>query len=78
MNRVLRKISRRKRDEATGKWSRLHNEEIHDQIWETGLIYSAFLWRQLRKGYYFEDGGVNMRIIFMDFQELELRELGFD
>jgi hypothetical protein len=27
-NRVLRKIFERKRDEVTGKWRRLHNEEV--------------------------------------------------
>jgi hypothetical protein len=29
-NRVLRKIFRQKRDEVTGDWSRLHNEELHN------------------------------------------------
>jgi hypothetical protein len=29
-NRVLRKIFRPKRDEVTGEWRRLHNEELHD------------------------------------------------
>jgi hypothetical protein len=28
-NRVLRKICRPQRDEATGKWERLHNEELY-------------------------------------------------
>ena len=28
-NRVLRKIVGPKRDEATGEWRRLHNEELH-------------------------------------------------
>jgi hypothetical protein len=28
-NRVLRKIFRPKRDEVTGEWRRLHNEELH-------------------------------------------------
>ena len=28
--RVLRKIFGAKRDELTGKWSRLHNEELYD------------------------------------------------
>jgi hypothetical protein len=30
VNRVLRKIFRPKRDEVTGEWRRLHNEELHD------------------------------------------------
>ena len=29
-NMVLRKIFGRKRDEATGKWRKLHNEELND------------------------------------------------
>jgi hypothetical protein len=29
-NRVLRRIFRPKRDEVTGEWRRLHNEELHD------------------------------------------------
>jgi hypothetical protein len=29
-NRVLRRIFRPKRDEATREWRRLHNEELHD------------------------------------------------
>jgi len=28
-NRVLRKIFRPKRDEVTGEWRKLHNEELH-------------------------------------------------
>jgi hypothetical protein len=72
VNRVLRKMNRRKKDEATGKWRRLHNEEIHDQIWETGLINSGFLWGYLREGYHFEVGGVDVRI------ELERRKRGLD
>jgi hypothetical protein len=33
-NRVLKKIFRAKRDEVTGEWRRLHNEELYD-------LYSA-------------------------------------
>jgi hypothetical protein len=29
-NRLLRRIFRRKRDEVTGKWRGLHNEELND------------------------------------------------
>jgi hypothetical protein len=29
-NRVLRRILRPNRDEVTGKWRRLHNEELYD------------------------------------------------
>jgi hypothetical protein len=30
VNRVLRKVFGPKRDEVTGKWRRLHNEELYD------------------------------------------------
>jgi len=30
-NRVLRKIFRPKRYEVTGKWRRIHSEELHEQ-----------------------------------------------
>jgi hypothetical protein len=29
-NRVLRGVFGRKRDEVTGEWRKLHNEELHD------------------------------------------------
>jgi hypothetical protein len=29
-NRVLRRIIGPKRDEVTGEWRKLHNEEVHD------------------------------------------------
>jgi hypothetical protein len=29
-NRALRRIFRPKRDEVTGEWRKLHNEELHD------------------------------------------------
>jgi len=37
-NRVLRKIFRRKRDEVTGVWRRLHNEELHDLYCSPNVI----------------------------------------
>jgi hypothetical protein len=30
VNRVLRRIFGRKRDEVTGEWRKLHNGELHD------------------------------------------------
>jgi hypothetical protein len=30
MRRVLRRIFGRKRNEVTGEWKKLHNEELHD------------------------------------------------
>ena len=32
-NRVLRKIIGPRRDEVTGEWRRLHNEELNDLYW---------------------------------------------
>jgi hypothetical protein len=37
-NRVLRKIFGRKRDEATGEWRRLHNEELYDLYCSSNII----------------------------------------
>jgi hypothetical protein len=37
-NRVLRGIFRRKRDEMTGEWRKLHNEELHDLYSSLSII----------------------------------------
>jgi hypothetical protein len=37
-NRVLRRILWPKRDEVTGEWRRLHNEELHDLYSSPNLI----------------------------------------
>jgi hypothetical protein len=31
-NRVLRKIFRSNKDEVTGEWRRLHNEQLHEML----------------------------------------------
>jgi hypothetical protein len=41
-NRVLRRISGPKRDELTGEWRKLHNEELHK------LYYSPHIIRQIK------------------------------
>ena len=38
-NRVLRRIFRPKRDEVTGEWRRLHNEELNDLYCSPNTIY---------------------------------------
>jgi hypothetical protein len=37
-NRVLRRIFRPKRDEVTGEWRKLHNEELHNLYSSSNII----------------------------------------
>jgi hypothetical protein len=37
-NRVLRRIFGLKRDEVTGEWRKLHNEELHDLYSSPSII----------------------------------------
>jgi hypothetical protein len=37
-NRVLRRIFRAKRDEATGEWRKLHNEELNDLYCSPNMV----------------------------------------
>jgi hypothetical protein len=37
-NRVLKRIFGLKRDEVTGEWRKLHNEELHDLYSSPGII----------------------------------------
>jgi hypothetical protein len=40
-NRVLRRISGPKRDEVTGEWRKLHNEELHNLYSSPDIIRQA-------------------------------------
>jgi hypothetical protein len=37
-NRVLRRIFGPKRDEVTGEWRKLHNEELHNQYCSPNIV----------------------------------------
>jgi hypothetical protein len=37
-NRVLRRIFRPKRDEMTGEWRKLHNEELRDLYSSSSIV----------------------------------------
>jgi hypothetical protein len=39
-NRVLRKVFEPKKDEVTGEWRRLHNEELNDLYCSSNIIIS--------------------------------------
>jgi hypothetical protein len=38
-NRVLRRIFRPKRDEVTGVWKELHNDEFNDLYWSPNIVW---------------------------------------
>jgi hypothetical protein len=46
-NRVLRKIFGRKRDEVTGEWRKLHNEELRN-LYSLPLIIRTIKSRRIR------------------------------
>ena len=37
-NRVLKRILGAKREEVTGEWRKLHNEELNDQYSSTNIV----------------------------------------
>jgi len=46
-NRVLRGIFGLKRDEVTGEWRKLHNEELSD-LYSSSYIVQVIKWRRMR------------------------------
>jgi hypothetical protein len=49
-NRVLKEIFGPKRDEVTGEWRKLHNEELHD-LYSTPTIVRVIKSRNIWTGY---------------------------
>jgi hypothetical protein len=50
-NRVLRRIFGPKRDEVTGKWKKLRNEELHDLHSSPSIIRIIKVWRMQWAGH---------------------------
>ena len=46
-NMVLRRIFGPRKDEVTGEWSRLHNEELNDLYCSTNIV-RVIKWRRMR------------------------------
>jgi hypothetical protein len=46
-NRVLRRIFGPKRDEVTGEWRKLHNEELHD-LYSSPSVFRMIKSRRMR------------------------------
>jgi hypothetical protein len=55
-NRVLRRVFGRKRDEATGDWRKLHNEELHG-LYSSPSIVRVIKARRMRWGVCGAHGG---------------------
>jgi hypothetical protein len=50
-NRVLRRLFGPKKDEVTGKWRKLHNEELHDLYSSPSIIRIIKSWRMRWAGH---------------------------
>jgi hypothetical protein len=62
-NRVLRGIFGPKRDQVTGKWRKLHNEELHD-LYSSPTIVQVIKSRKIWTGYVARMGRGEARIGF--------------
>jgi hypothetical protein len=60
---VLRRIFGPKRDEVTGEWRKLHNEELHDLYSSSNLIRILKSRRMIGAGHVAEWGKRKMRIV---------------
>jgi hypothetical protein len=64
-NRVLRRIFGPKRDEVTGEWRKLHNEELHNLYSSPDIIRQVKSRRMRRAGHVARMGKV--RKVYKDF-----------
>jgi hypothetical protein len=63
-NRVLRRIFGPKRDEVTGGWRKLHNEELHKFYTSPNIIRMIKSRRMRWAGHVARLGGRGMRIAY--------------
>jgi hypothetical protein len=93
-NRVLRRIFGPKRDEVTGDWRKLHNEELHNLYTSPNVIrminFRRMRWgghvaRESRNAYRILVGGQEgkrplgrPRRRWVDNIKMDLREIGWD
>jgi hypothetical protein len=61
-NRVLRRIFGPKRDEVTGEWRKLHNEELRDLCSSPSIIRIIKLRKMRWAGHVARMGGIGTRI----------------
>jgi hypothetical protein len=62
-NRVLRRIFGPKRDEVTGEWRKLHNEELHDLYSSASVIRIIKARRMRLAGHVARIGGRGTRVV---------------